>query len=296
MAEAQVSRLRSWPRSQASVVKHYRRFAHKTLVYVLLVGLGALYLLPFLWALSTSLKPTYLLFRFPPVWIPNSPHWSNYADALDYIPFLQYLQNTLTIAVPATIGAVASSALVGYSFSRIDWPGRNVLFIVLLSTMMIPYQVTMVPLFILFSWLHWVNTFKPLIIPAFFGVPFYIFLLRQFFMTIPRELSDAGRVDGCTEFGIFRRIVLPLSRPALTTVALFSFIGNWNDFLGPLIYLSDDTKYTLAVGLRNFQQQSGSEWALLMAASIVMMTPIIVLFFFAQKTFIQSITLTGIKG
>lgn len=241
----------------------------KGIVYVALIVLGVAFILPFFWLVSTSLKPDDQLFRFPPIWIPNPIKWSNYPEALNYIPFGLYLANTLTIAIPATIGAVLSSSLVAYGFSRIKWPGRDVVFFILVSTMMLPYQVTMIPLFLVFRNLGWVGTFKPLIIPGFLGAPFFIFLLRQFYMTLPMELSDAARIDGCSEFGIYTRIVLPLSKPALATVGLFSFMAHWNDFLAPLIYLEDDAKYTLALGLQQFQRQFGMEWGMLMATSVV---------------------------
>lgn len=265
-------------------------------IYGLLVALGALFALPFVWLVSTSLKIDSQLFVMPPIWIPNPIKWSNYRKALGYIPFWLYFKNTLTIAVPSTIGMLVSSSLVAYGFARIQWPGRDVVFILVLATMMLPYQVTMIPLFIVFRNLGWIGTFKPLILPSFFGGPFYIFLLRQFYLTLPMELSDAAKIDGCSELGIYRRIILPLSKPALSTVALFSIMAYWNDFLAPLIYLEDDSKYTLALGLQQFQRQFGMEWAMLMATSVVITLPIIVLFFLTQKTFVQGIALTGMKG
>ena len=265
-------------------------------IYGLLAILGVLFALPFVWLVSTSLKTDSQLFVMPPIWIPDPIKWSNYRNALNYIPFWLYFKNTLTIAVPSTIGMLISSSLVAYGFSRVQWPGRDAVFILVLATMMLPYQVTMIPLFIVFRNLGWVGTFKPLIIPSFFGGPFYIFLLRQFYLTLPMELSDAAKIDGCSELGIYRRIILPLSKPALSTVALFSIMAYWNDFLAPLIYLEDDSKYTLALGLQQFQRQFGMEWAMLMATSVVVTLPIIVLFFLTQKTFVQGIALTGMKG
>ena len=265
-------------------------------IYGLLAILGVLFALPFIWLVSTSLKTDSQLFVMPPIWIPDPIKWSNYRNALNYIPFWLYFKNTLTIAVPSTIGMLISSSLVAYGFSRVQWPGRDAVFILVLATMMLPYQVTMIPLFIVFRNLGWVGTFKPLIIPSFFGGPFYIFLLRQFYLTLPMELSDAAKIDGCSELGIYRRIILPLSKPALSTVALFSIMAYWNDFLAPLIYLEDDSKYTLALGLQQFQRQFGMEWAMLMATSVVVTLPIIVLFFLTQKTFVQGIALTGMKG
>ncbi len=267
----------------------------QTLLYVLLVVLSAVFILPLFWMISTSLKPDNQIFIFPPVWIPNPPQWSNYPKALTFVPMGLYLKNTLIICGLSVLGILISCPLVAFGFSRIEWPGRDLLFILLISTMMIPYQVTMIPLYLIFNKLGWINTFTPLVIPAFFGAPFYIFLLRQFFMTIPRELDDAARVDGCSEFAILYKIILPLAKPALAVIALFQFIGSWNDFLGPLIYLTDQSKYTLAIGLQQFQSGYHTAWSLLMAAATVVTLPIIVLFFFTQKTFIQGITLTGIK-
>lgn len=269
---------------------------HSIFVHGLLVVVGFTFFLPFFWLISTSLKNDTQLFHFPPIWIPWPLKWSNYPKALAYIPFFTYVKNTLVISFLNVLGTVISCSLVAYSFARIPWKGRNFFFIVLLSTMMIPYQVTLIPVLIIFKHLGWVGSIKPLVVPAFFGSAFFIFLLRQFFMSIPMELSDAARIDGCSEFGIYWRVMLPLSRPAMATVMLFTFIGAWNDFLGPLIYLSDESQYTLSLGLQQFLSQHGAEWSLLMAASTVMILPIIILFFFTQRTFIQGIALTGIKG
>jgi len=219
----------------------------------------------------------------------------NYTRGLVFIPFLQQLRNTLVICVACVIGTLLSCSLVAYGLSKIDWRGRGVLFMIILSTMMLPYQVIMVPLFAVFSRLGWVDTFLPLTVPAFLGNAFYIFLLRQFFMTIPRDLSEAARLDGCSEFDIYRRVILPLSKPALAMVGLWTFMGAWNDFVGPLIYLVDESKYTLSLGLAMFLGQYGSEYGMLMAVSTVVTIPIIILFFFTQRTFIQGITLTGMK-
>jgi multiple sugar transport system permease protein len=261
-----------------------------------LLALAFVFLLPFLWMLSTSLKPDPQMFLIPPKWIPHPIRWVNYPVALSSFPFLRYTANTLFICVMNVAGTVFSCALVAYGFSRLRWPGRDTVFLVMLATLMLPAQATMLPVFLLFRWLHWIGTFKPLIVPAWFGSAFYIFLLRQFFLTLPMELSDAARIDGCSELGIFWRIIVPLSRPALATVALFTFIGNWLDFLGPLVYLHDDSQYTLALGLSAFLGRHGAEWNLLMAASTVVTLPLLVVFFLAQKTFIQGITLTGMKG
>jgi len=221
--------------------------------------------------------------------------WSNYSDAVNQFPFARYFANTMTICIPVVIGSTASSAFVAYGFSRLVWPGRETLFVVVLGTMILPFQVTMIPLFLVFRSLHWINTYLPLIVPSFFGNAFFIFLFRQFYLGLPTELSDAARIDGCSELGIFARIVLPLSKPVLATAAIFSFIGAWSDFLGPLIYLNDPDKYTLSIGV---QQVIGLEphWTQLFAIGAVMTLPILILFFFVQRTFIQGISFSGIKG
>ena len=276
--------------------RHRRIIAKQALQHVLLLALGASFFLPFYWLVVTSLKPDAQVFQSPPAWFPHPVLWMNYPRALTYVPFGGYLFNTLVICILSVFGMLLSSSLVAYSFAKIRWPGRSIAFLILLSTLMLPPQVTMIPVFTIFKSLHWVDTIKPLVVPAFLGSAFFVFLLRQFFMTIPLELSDSAKIDGCSELDIYWRIVLPLAKPALATVALFAFIAAWNDFLGPLIYLNDDTKYTLSLGLQQFVSQHGAEWSMLMAASTVMTIPIVVLFFFAQKTFIQGITLTGIKG
>lgn len=222
--------------------------------------------------------------------------WSNYSKGLVFIPFFQQLRNTLVVSIFSVIGAVLSCSLVAYGLSKIEWKGRNALFVVMLSTMMLPAQVTMIPVFAIFVKLHWINTFLPLIVPSFLAAPFFVFLLRQFFLGIPKELSEAAKLDGCSEFGIYRRVIMPLSKPALATVGLFTFMNAWNDFMGPLIYLLDDSKYTLSLGLAMFTGQYGNEYGMLMAVSAVVTIPIIVMFFFTQRTFIQGMTMSGIKG
>ncbi|MBA7501314.1 MAG: ABC transporter permease subunit [Clostridia bacterium] len=269
----------------------------KVVITVLFLGgFGIVFLTPFIWMVSTSLKIESQVFTFPPSLIPNPIRWSNYIDAIYYFPFLKYLWNTLIICVFNILGVTISCSLVAYSLTKIKWKGANILFILALATLMIPFPVIMIPLFIMFRNLNWVNTFKPLIVPAFFGRPFYIFLLRQFFLTIPNELSDSAKIDGAGHARIFLRIILPLTKPALVTVVLFEFMNQWHAFLNPLIYLSDESKYTLSLGLRTFQSAYQTQWALLMAAGTLMTIPIIILFFLVQRTFIQGISLTGIKG
>ena len=258
--------------------------------------------LPLLWMLSTSLKADDQVYAGTSAaqsilsLIPNPPVWSNYPKALSTVPFDVYLRNTLLLGVITVFGAVASSACVAYGFARIDFKGRAVLFGVLVATMALPGQVTMIPVFELFRSLGWYGTYLPLTVPAFVGVPFYIFLLTQFFRTIPEDITESARLDGASEFRIFLQIALHLAKPALATCALFQFLGTWNDFMGPLIYVNDPSKYTLAYGLQQFMSAYGGQWTQLMAASIVFTLPIIVLFFFAQKTFIQGIATTGGKN
>ncbi|MDR0137590.1 carbohydrate ABC transporter permease [Metabacillus idriensis] len=268
----------------------------RILAHAFLILISILFLVPFFWMLSTSLKDQTQIFSFPPEWIPTPFKWSNYQEAVEYIPFFSYLKNTVVITVFSTIGAVLTCPLVAYGFAKLKFKGSNALFIVTIAVMMIPGQVTMIPLFILFEKLGWVGSPLPLIVPVFFGVPFYIFLLRQFFLGLPDTLMDAARIDGAGEFRIYWQIMLPLAKPAVLAVGLFQFMGSWTDFLGPLLYLTDETSYTLSLGLQQFQSQRGTEWGLMMAVSTLMTLPIIILFFFLQKTFIKGITFSGIKG
>lgn len=267
----------------------------KVWAHVALLALAVIFVAPFYWLVVTSLKTDRQVFDTA-TWYPHPVMWSNYTRALNYIPFGRYTLNTLLVCGVSVLGTVVSCAMVAYSFARIPWKGRDTLFVIVLATLMLPGQVTLIPVFMIYKWLGWVGSYKPLVVPAFFGSAFFIFMLRQFFRTIPQELSESARMDGATEFGIFSRIILPLSRPALATVALLTFIGAWTDFMGPLLYLNDPAKYTLSLGLQQFVSQHGAEWSMLMAASTVMALPIIVLYFLAQKTFIEGITLTGIKG
>ena len=277
----------------------------KLWVHGALLIICALAILPFVWMVSTSLKTLESTMAYPPRFWPTPIEWHNYADVFrsEKANFLLWTRNTLIVAVLGVAGTTFSSALVAYGFARLRFVGRRTLFVLMLSTMMIPFPVTMVPLFSLFRWLGdhtgiaWLGTFKPLWVPLWFGSAFNIFLLRQFFMTIPTELSEAARIDGCSELGIFWRIILPLSRPALAVVALFAFMAIWNDFLGPLVYLQRPEQFTLALGLQNFQSKAGgTSWHLLMAASTLVVLPMILLFFMAQKTFIEGIATTGTKG
>lgn len=269
------------------------------LVYLTVIMGACIILIPLVWMISTALKPLGEVLLFPPKWIPKPPQWRNFLDGWKALPFTIFLRNTLIITFTSLIGQVLSASLVAYGFARFRAPGRDLLFIVLLSTMMVPGQVRMIPTYILFRMLGWVNTFKPLIIPTFFGGgPFFIFLLRQFFMTIPVEYDEAAKIDGCNSLWIFLRVILPLSKPALTAVSIFSFMDHWNDFMNPLIYLHSQERYTLALGLRmmNVPAEGGLvPWHHLMAVSLLVTLPCILIFFFAQKYFIQGVVVTGLK-
>ncbi len=271
--------------------------ASHALIHLVLLSAAMLFLFPLLWMVSTSLKPIAETMKIPPVWLYWPPQFKNFWDAVNYIPFLRYTLNTLIVCSLAIIGTVSSCSLVAYGFSRIKWPGRDIFFVVTLATMMIPFPVIMVPLYAVFRELGWIGSLKPLWAPAFFGSAFNIFLLRQFFLGIPNDLSDAARIDGCNELVIFWRIILPLCKPVLAVVTLFTFIYHWNDFLAPLIFLTKQETFTLSLGLQFYQSQhGGTQWHMLMAASVLVVAPVIVLFFFTQRTFIKGIALTGIKG
>ncbi|GIV16160.1 MAG: sugar ABC transporter permease [Armatimonadota bacterium] len=287
----QGSRLAYWKQS-----KVWRRRIAVTAIYIVLIALSISFLAPFALMVSTSLKTEDRIFTETIEWIPNPIRWQNYIEALRSFPFLLYLRNTLFVCALVVVGTVLSSALPAYGFARLRWKGRDVLFLIMLATIMLPAQVTMLPVFVMFRTIGWTGTYLPLVVPPFFGSAFAIFLLRQFFLTIPQELSDAARIDGCSEWRIFWQIIVPLSIPALATVALFAFIGAWTDFINPLVYLTDENTYTLAVGLQTFVGRHSSEWNLLMAAATVVTLPLMVVFFFTQRLFIEGITLTGIKG
>lgn len=283
--------MQNWRRSKA-----WRKRIATAAVYAILIALSISFLAPFALMVSTSLKTEERIFTEHIEWIPNPIRWQNYVEALQSFPFLLYLRNTLFVCALVVVGTVLSSALPAYGFARLRWRGRDAMFLIMLATIMLPAQVTMLPVFVMFRTLGWTGTYLPLVVPPFFGSAFAIFLLRQFFLTIPQELSDAARIDGCSEWRIFWQIIVPLSVPALATVALFAFIGAWTDFINPLVYLTDENTYTLAVGLQTFVGRHSSEWNLLMAAATVVTLPLMVIFFFTQRLFIEGITLTGIKG
>ena len=285
-----------WPSGVRARSRRTGGIGWRVVAYAVLLGLSATYLLPLLWMIVTSLKTAPQSIVTPPVLVPDPVVWANYPNALAKIDFADALRNSLVYAVPSVIGTLISSSLVAYGFSRIDWPGRDVIFVVLLATMMLPSQVTFIPLYVIYAKLGWVGTYLPLIVPTFLGNPFFIFLLRQFFRGIPRELSDAARIDGASELGILTRIVLPLSVPALITVGLFTFIDKWGDFFGPRVYLQDPQLYPLSLAVQTFQSAHKTDWPLSMAASVVIAAPLVIIYFVAQRKFIEGITFAGLKG
>lgn len=354
------------PRMDWQTAKFANEAGRQTILHLALVTGSIIFLVPFAWLISTSLKEDKEMSAFPPVWIPTqqvktlvegrevgkattvyqgrkvtvgvmeefdngqrrvrvlppsdlagkefivyradlteirkpSPVWKNYADALKFLPpetnhGLVFLKNTLEVSVLSIFGTLLASSMVAYGFSRLRFPGRDTLFVMLLATMMLPSAVTMMPRFMIFRAIGWIDSLRPLWVPAFFGAPYYIFLLRQFFLSIPIELEDAAKIDGCSYFTIFWRIMLPQIKPALAALTIMAFMASWNDFMGPLIYISSPGNETLAYALQLFQTSHGSEPALLMAASTIVILPVLALFFFTQRYFIQGITLTGIKG
>jgi multiple sugar transport system permease protein len=269
----------------------------RMLVRLVLVVGALVMILPFLWLVSTSFKEQRQIFLYPPQWIPNPVRWQNYPEALTQLPFGRYTLNTLLITALTMVGVLLTSSLAAYGFARLRFPGRDLIFMVLLSALMLPYAVIMIPQYIMFKYLGWIDTYLPLVVPPWFGGGiFNIFLLRQFFRTIPADLIEASRIDGASELRIYGQIMLPLAGPALAVVAIFTFINSWNDFLAPLIYLSSQDNYTIALGLATFKGMYATQWHYLMAASTVMVMPIIVLFFLTQRYFVQGIVMTGTKG
>lgn len=275
------------------------------LKHATLLLFGVTFLLPFWWMVATSLKPDQAVFTIPPLLVPmqdpelwNELVWANYPRSFTFTrpPFTTFIWNTIVIAVLSVIGALISNPLAAYGLSRIRWPGRDLLFGITLSTLFLPAFVTLIPLFLVYRTFGWIGTSLPLIVPTFFGNALFIFLLRQFFLTIPQELSEAARIDGASELRIFAGIILPLAKPALATIALFEFLAAWRDFFGPLIFLTRKETYTISLGLNFYRFEYDTAWGLMMAMSVCVTLPIILLFFFVQRTFIQGITLTGIKG
>lgn len=275
--------------------EHARQAFSRVMAYLVTAALAALFVTPFLWMVSTSLKSQPDLVQIPPRWIPDPIMWENYSKAWTAEPFNRFLANTIVYTVLATTGLLLSSSLVAYAFARLEFPGRKLLFILVLSTVMLPSQVTLIPQYILFRELGWLDTLKPLVVPAFFGSAIYIFLMRQFFMTIPMEIDESALMDGANRWDIFARIIMPLSKPIVVTIIAFSFVSHWNDFFGPLIYLNRPDSMTLAVGLLLFKGDVDTLFHLLMAASVIVLVPVIVVFFVAQRYFVSSITMTGLR-
>ncbi len=271
----------------------------RILLSYLVIVLGALIVLfPFFWQISTSLKAANDVFKWPPVWFPWPPHFENYAEVASIVPIGIYLRNSVLIALISILGTLLSCSLAAYGFARLRFPAREPLFLLLIAPMLLPWAVYIVPQFILFQRLGWYNSFLPMIIPAFFGDPFFIFMLRQFFMGIPPDLEDAARIDGAGFFDTYWRIILPLARPALAAVAIFRFMWTWNDFFNPLIYISDQNLFTLPLGLAFFQgsPRSAIQIHLLMAMAVIIVLPCVLVYFFAQRWFIQGVVFTGLKG
>jgi len=266
--------------------------------YVILTVVAMVFLAPLAWMFATSLKQESQVFDMSALSFPNPVEWENYGEAISVIPFMRYLFNTSLITGLTIVGTLLASSVAAYGFARLRFPGRNVLFIVAISTMMVPGIVPMIPRFAMYKYLQWVDTIKPLVVPFFFGVPFHVFLFRQFFLTLPRDLEDAAKIDGASTFQIYWKIMLPLTKPALATVTIFTFMGTWNDFMGPWVYLKSQAKWTLSLGLASFQGQQAFQtpWHLVMAASLLVLLPALVIFFVAQKYFIRGIATGGIKG
>jgi ABC-type glycerol-3-phosphate transport system permease component len=295
--KAALSRAAAQPAQAQQRMRQVQRFFLYVLAIVCAIGFSV----PFLWTIGTSLKPLTDLYTYPPTFVPTVPRWENYSDVFTLAPFATFLWNTVIVTALAVFGQTLSAAVVAFGFARFRFPGRDILFVVVLATMMLPWHVTIVPSFLLYSRLGWINTFLPLVVPSFFGGgAFYIFLLRQFFLTLPRDLDEAAKIDGANSVQIFLRIILPLAKVALATVAIFAFIEHWNEFIGPLIFLNSPEKFTVAIGLRYFivTPFTGDEprEAILMAASLIVALPPLLLFFAAQKYFVQGIVTTGMKG
>jgi len=271
-----------------------RKILGKITLHLTLIFTSILMIIPFLWMISSSLKSTNEMYSFPPTWIPKQILWENYLYMFQSAPWGLYFFNTTKITVLVVIGQLILCSMAAYAFARLKFPGRNLIFLILLGTMMIPYHVTMIPTFKIMKELNWLNTHYSLIIPPLFNA-FGIFLLRQFFMTIPNELEEAAKIDGCSYPRIFLHVILPISTPALTTLAIFTFMSQWNDFLAPLIYINDDNLKTLTLGLATFQGTYTTQWNYLMAGSFIVLLPVLVVYAFAQRYFIEGIVMSGLK-
>jgi len=276
--------------------KNWKDHTRIALSYLVMIACAIAFVLPFLWMLSSSLKPLHKILVRPIQWIPKPPVWENYPTLMKRFPFGLYYRNTTTITLLSLVGELIACTLAGYGFARLKFFGRDAIFLLVLGTMMLPYQVTIIPLFILFRNFGWLNTHLPLIVPSYFGSPFYIFIMRQFFLNIPSELEDAAAIDGCSNIRTFWNVFLPLAKPAVVSVGLFTFMAKWNDFFNPLIYLNAPRKFTLTLGLASLNNEHGSEWNLLMAGSVMAMLPCLLLFFFFQRYFVEGLASSGIKG
>lgn len=276
--------------------KNKKRFT-TAIVYLLLIAGSVLCLMPLFWMLRSSLMTNVEIFMVPIRWLPEVFQWENYRDVFETLPFLKYYANSLTLVVFVVSGAVLTSSLCAYGLSRINWAGKKIVFTCIMGSMMLPVAVTIIPTFLMFRRIGLTNSLIPLIIPAWLGGgAFYIFLLRQFFLSIPKDLDEAARIDGATHLQIYSKIILPLTKPALVVVGMFAFMNTWNDFLGPLIYLNSDDKYTVALGLQLFVGSYRAEWQLMMAAACLVVIPAILVFMIGQKYLIEGITMTGVKG
>ncbi len=273
-----------------------KRFVVNVIKYVFLVCLCFIFIMPLLWMLSTSLKANAGLMEFPIKWIPDNPQWGNYAKVFRIVDFGTYIKNTLVTSLTPVLGVLLVTPMVAYSITMVPWKGAKVIFPIILATMMIPGQVTQIPMYITWSKLGLVNTYVPLILPFFLGTPYYIYLMRQFMKGLPNSLVEAARIDGANDLRILFSIIYPLCGPVLTTAGVLVFVGCWNDFSGPLIYIQDSAKYTIAIGLKSFTLSAKTQWELLMAANSVFTVPLIIIFFICQKQFLGGIaTTSGLK-
>lgn len=274
-----------------------KSYIKQFVIHFVLIVLGAAMILPFAWMISTSLKGYHEIFRYPPKWIPDSPQWSNYLEVWKLAPFGRFYMNSVFVALVTTVGQVITGVLAAYAFARMEFWGRDKVFMLFLATLMVPTQVTLIPTYIVMSQMGWIDSYQALIIP-FISTAFSVFLLRQFFLTIPKELEEASIMDGCSKLRFIFLVLMPLAKPAIASVSLFGFLGSWNSYLWPLIVINSNRMRTLPIGLRYFvsQQGGGSEWHYLMAASLIVMLPVLIVFFAAQKQFIEGIARSGIKG
>lgn len=267
-----------------------------SVLYMVLIGLSIAFLTPIAFLFLGSFKESSELFRVPFKWLPDHFQLGNYQEVFTSIPFFKYLKNTMIIVVFNIVGSILANSFIAYGFSKLRWPFRDQVFLIVLGTMILPFQVTMVPLFLMFTKMGWIGTFLPLTVTAFFGNPFFIFLFRQFYMTIPDSILQAARIDGANEFKIYGKVILPLMKPAVATVAIFAFIRSWNDFIGPLIFLADDDLYTLSLAAQLIRSDLDPKWNVLLALGAIMVLPVLLIYFMLQKYFIEGVTMSGVKG